>query len=65
MGTRHRAGWGVSKETDAVSIVISEETGNVTVFHDRQLESVGSAMELKDILMKLFATGGGESGSGN
>ncbi len=65
MGTRHRAGWGVSKETDAVSIVISEETGNVTVFHDRQMESAGSVMELKDILMKLYATGGGESGSGN
>jgi diadenylate cyclase len=65
MGTRHRAGWGVSKETDAVSIVISEETGNVTVFHDRQMESAGSAMDLKDILGKLFAKGGGESGSGN
>jgi diadenylate cyclase len=65
MGTRHRAGWGVSKETDAVSIVISEETGNVTVFHDRQMESAGSAMELKDILGKLFMTGGGESGPGN
>lgn len=65
MGTRHRAGWGVSAETDAVSIVISEETGNVTVFHDRQMESVSSAMELKDILGKLFMKGGGESGSGN
>jgi diadenylate cyclase len=65
MGTRHRAGWGVCKETDAVSIVISEETGKVTVFHDRQMESSDSAMELKDILVKLFTTGGGESGSGN
>jgi diadenylate cyclase len=64
MGTRHRAGWGVSAETDAVSVVISEETGNVTVFHDRELESVGSAMELKDILGKLFSGGGGKSGSG-
>jgi diadenylate cyclase len=63
MGTRHRAGWGVSAETDAVSIVISEETGNVTVFHDRQVESVGSVMELKDSLEKLFAGGGGTGGS--
>jgi uncharacterized protein (TIGR00159 family) len=54
MGTRHRAGWGVSAETDAVSIVISEETGNVTVFHDRKLDSVDSAMDLKDILTRLF-----------
>jgi diadenylate cyclase len=64
MGTRHRAGWGVSAETDAVSVVISEETGNVTVFHDRRVESVGSAMELKDCLGKLFARGGGASGPG-
>jgi diadenylate cyclase len=57
MGTRHRAGWGVSAETDAVSVVISEETGNVTVFHDRQMNSVDSAMDLKDILTRLFAKG--------
>jgi diadenylate cyclase len=63
LGTRHRAGWGVSAETDAVSIVISEETGNVTVFHDRKMTSVGSAMELKDILMKLFTRGGKKRGS--
>jgi diadenylate cyclase len=60
MGTRHRAGWGVSAETDAVSVVISEETGNVTVFHDRQVSSVDSAMELKDILTRLFERGGGK-----
>jgi diadenylate cyclase len=65
MGTRHRAGWGVSAETDAVSVVISEETGNVTVFHDREMESVGSAIELKDILSKLFTKGGGAGGQGN
>jgi diadenylate cyclase len=54
MGTRHRAAWGVSAETDAVSVVISEETGNVTVFHDREMESVASAMELRGILAALF-----------
>ncbi len=54
MGTRHRAAWGVSAETDAVSVVISEETGNVTVFHDRKMEIVASAMELRGILAALF-----------
>ncbi|HZW35587.1 MAG TPA: diadenylate cyclase CdaA [Candidatus Deferrimicrobiaceae bacterium] len=62
MGTRHRAGWGVCAETDAVSIVVSEETGKVTVFHDRQMEGVASAIELKDTLSRLFAKGGGTSG---
>ncbi len=65
MGTRHRAGWGVSAETDAVSVVISEETGNVTVFHDRKMQSVDSAMDLKDILTHLFAKGGGRRDSGS
>ena len=63
LGTRHRAGWGVSAETDAVSVVISEQTGNVTVFHDRRMSSVDSAMDLKDILTRLFERGGGKSDS--
>jgi diadenylate cyclase len=62
LGTRHRAGWGVCAETDAIAIVVSEETGKVTVFHDRQMESVGSAIELKDAVSRLFAVGGGKSG---
>ncbi|MBM2827933.1 MAG: Diadenylate cyclase [Actinobacteria bacterium] len=57
MGTRHRAAWGVSAETDAVSVVISEETGNVTVFHDRRMESASGAMELREILGRLFGKG--------
>ncbi|NJD62394.1 MAG: TIGR00159 family protein, partial [Deltaproteobacteria bacterium] len=61
LGTRHRAGWGVCAETDAVSIVVSEETGNVTVFHDRKMEGVGSAIEMKDTLSRMFAKGGGTS----
>ncbi|MEK6778047.1 MAG: diadenylate cyclase CdaA [Candidatus Deferrimicrobiota bacterium] len=61
MGTRHRAAWGVSAETDAVSVVISEETGNVTVFHDRKMEIVTSAMELRGILADLFKEKRGES----
>ena len=62
MGTRHRAAWGVAAETDAVSVVISEETGNVTVFHDRQMESASGAMELREILGRLFGKIGGVNG---
>lgn len=61
MGTRHRAAWGVSAETDAVSVVISEETGNVTVFHDRGMEGVASVLELHGILERLFRKNGGKS----
>ncbi len=56
MGTRHRAAWGMATETDAVCIVVSEETGNVTVFFYHQMKGVKSPTELEDTLRKLFET---------
>ena len=35
LGTRHRAAIGISKETDSIAVVISEETGKVSVAKDR------------------------------
>jgi len=54
MGTRHRAAWGVASETDAVAVVISEETGNVTVFVDRHIRRVENVLDLRDLLGMLF-----------
>lgn len=54
LGTRHRAAWGVAAETDAVAIVVSEETGNVTVFFDRKTQPVGNVIELMETLRALF-----------
>jgi diadenylate cyclase len=54
MGTRHRAAWGMGTETDAVSVVISEETGNVTMFFSHQIKAVKTSMELEETLRKLF-----------
>lgn len=56
MGTRHRAAWGVAAETDAVTVVVSEETGNVTVFYDRQMKVVSNSLELEETLRRLFGS---------
>ena len=31
LGTRHRAGLGITEETDAISIIVSEETGRISI----------------------------------
>ena len=37
-GLRHRAGLGLTEESDAVAIVISEETGGISICHRRRIE---------------------------
>ena len=54
MGTRHRAAFGVASETDAVAVVVSEETGNVTVFSNRSVNRVETARQLQESLGVLF-----------
>jgi diadenylate cyclase len=54
MGTRHRAAFGVATDTDAVGIVVSEETGNVTIFSDRKFRKADTPERLRDMLEQLF-----------
>lgn len=51
-GLRHRAGKGITSETDALAIIVSEETGNITAAHSDQFRSHLTAEELENILMK-------------
>lgn len=46
LGTRHRAALGVTEETDAVAVVVSEETGKVSVAHRGFLHPIESANDL-------------------
>lgn len=52
MGTRHRAAIGISEVTDCVVIVVSEETGYVSVAIDGKIQYNVSKEELTSILYK-------------
>ncbi len=53
LGTRHRAGLGVSEVTDAVIIIVSEETGKVSVARNGVLRRGVNGDELRSILLGL------------
>ena len=54
LGTRHRAGLGLTEETDAVTIIVSEETGAVSLtVHGKMTKNLDS-QELRRILRNLF-----------
>ena len=55
-GTRHRAGIGLTEETDAVVIIISEETGSITTATGNKIEKNVDIGSLRDFLTGNFIT---------
>ena len=54
LGTRHRAGIGLTEETDAVAIIVSEETGFISVALGGKIEEKIDMGTLRDILTDIF-----------
>ncbi len=65
LGTRHRAAIEMSRETDAVVIVVSEETGKISLATDGELRRINSDSLLREALvLELSAKSSGEIKAG-
>jgi diadenylate cyclase len=56
LGTRHRAALGISEETDAVAVVVSEETGMISLAVDGELHRDLDSKSLRNALYKYLLT---------
>jgi diadenylate cyclase len=54
LGTRHRAAMGITEETDAVAVVVSEERGTISVAIGGRLTSSLDEVRLKRVLGKVL-----------
>lgn len=54
MGARHRAALGIAEESDAVIVVTSEETGEISVCHDGEMIHPVKPIELKNLLNTIL-----------
>lgn len=54
LGTRHRAGIGITEETDAIAVIVSEETGAISLAVSGQIERDLSVEQLRSRLSSLL-----------
>lgn len=54
LGLRHRAALGMSQVTDAICVIVSEETGNISVAHNGIIKTKISAIDLEHILSEAL-----------
>ncbi len=59
MGLRHRAALGISEASDAIAVVVSEETGGISIAHAGRMLRRLNPDRLENILMAFFRPNGG------
>lgn len=64
MGTRHRAGLGISEESDAVVLIVSEETGSISLAKDGKFRMDVAPAELEQELSRLLQRSSEAGGEG-
>ena len=57
IGTRHRAAIGITEQTDAIAVVVSEETGSISVAHNGRMVRHLDENRLRSILQRLYQPG--------
>jgi len=53
-GTRHRAALGISEQTDALVLVVSEETGKISIVHDGKITYDADPAEIRRLSRKAI-----------
>jgi len=61
LGTRHRAAVGISEATDSLTVVVSEETGKISVAHGGELDRNLDAEELRMCMHQILNKSGEEN----
>ena len=57
LGTRHRAGIGITENSDAIAIIVSEETGIISMAIDGKLTRFLDTKTVEKTLLNLYLSG--------
>lgn len=61
LGTRHRAGIGITENSDAIAIIASEETGIISMTEDGKMTRFLDKKNIESLLSKIFIVDGSET----
>ena len=63
LGTRHRAGIGITENSDAIAIIVSEETGIISMAVDGKLTRFLDTKTVEKTLLNLYLSGNDDDSS--